>query len=104
MPVKPGSGHLALIFRRKKDGQIFDLYANLLFPLLTLSLSSQPLVFLLHPAKIVMISHGFLPVFPVVCGLLPVRFGGRDDPRIWLACSVYLLAGKGQALSSAISE
>jgi len=30
--VKPGNGHLAFIFRRKKDGQILDLYTNLLFP------------------------------------------------------------------------
>jgi hypothetical protein len=32
VPVKPGNGHLAFIFRRKKDGQILDPYANLLFP------------------------------------------------------------------------
>jgi len=39
--VKPGNGHVAFIFRRKKDGQIPDLYVNLLFPA-SLKRSLQP--------------------------------------------------------------
>jgi len=28
-----------------------------------------------------MISHGLPPTLPVICGFLPVRFSGRDDPN-----------------------